>query len=110
MNEVLKNGQKYRAYSVGNIYVTADGKSVLAYKWENKQPSPGDELPILTRKSGHKYVEVTMWNKKVEVSVAEAVATCYCYKPKDGKEYELHFIDGDPKNCHKKNLKWVVKP
>lgn len=110
MADILIEGVSYRAYFQGNVYVSPDGEHVREYKWVDKHPTPGDEIPIHTRRAtGQKYVEIKKFNQKLEVSVAEAVGYCYCYRPNDGKKYELQFKDGDPKNCHKKNLKWVAK-
>ncbi len=98
--ERLFKGKNCRYYRDGYIWCSYDG-SVIAYNHNGKTHYPRRrKLP-----NGQQYVEDAIGNA---VSIPIAVCTCWCKPfPRDGRRYELSFIDGNPLNYYYKNLEWV---
>lgn len=97
--KILDHDCKY--YSDGRVWVCYDGKFAAC---KNHKSGEYEEMPIIKDDTGKKIIN-TQWN--VMVDLAEAVATCNCQKPADGKRYMAEFNDGDQENCYYKNLSWA---
>jgi hypothetical protein len=93
------NGKRCRYYHDGKILVSDDGTLAV-------MPGTHEILPIKHSTDGTIYVD-HKWGDSV--FIANAVLTCFCPpKPKDGKKYKIRYKDGNPANCHYKNLEWEV--
>ena len=96
-------GTRCRFYGFGQFWVGENGK-VVAVK--SRQKISFSEIPttkvieIETIQDGEHYVTV----KGVKYLIRNAVYRCFCYWPKDGKEYEVVYKDGNKDNLHYKNL------
>lgn len=84
------------------VYVSRDGKEI--YKLEN-----GQEIHITIHPAQGKwhssYVEIDGVKKPLDF----LVAACYKPAPKDGNQYEIVHIDGNPNNCDVNNLQWKIR-
>lgn len=83
------------------VYVSRDGKEV--YKLENGQETQIDIHPA-QGKWHSSYVEIDGIKKPLDF----LVAACYKPAPKDGNQYEIVHIDGNPNNCDINNLQWKM--
>ena len=93
------NGKRCRYYHDGSIFISDDGTLAA-------MPGTQEILPLKHNSNGTVYVD-HKWGDSV--CIAKAVLTCFCPpKPKDGKRYKIGYKDGNPANCHCKNLVWEV--
>lgn len=104
---VIKN-QRCRLFYKGNFWISEDGKVVEVEKTEKIGYSFVTTIKPVTIQvdsSGDRYVIIS--GRKFLLK--EAVYTCFQYWPKDGKDYEVNFIDGNKSNLHYKNLNLKLK-
>ena len=96
-------GTRCRFYGFGQFWVGENGKVVAV---NSRQKIAFSEIPttkvidIKTMKDGEHYVTV----KGAKYLIRNAVYRCFCYWPKDGKDYEVVYKDGNKDNLHYKNL------
>lgn len=87
--------QVMRQYAYNKTFITPDG--------EYAESADGAEILIRCREDGTKYINVNGKPQWLDYMVA----SCFCYKPKDGKRYMVNHKDGDISNCDKSNLEWI---
>ena len=91
-------------YAISGLTVSEDGLTIKRqYKTTPGYPDYPKKLAIQTDKDGCLYIKAD--GKKHFVDVL--VATCFCYKINGANSVE--HIDGNLANCHKNNLRWIVK-
>lgn len=101
-------GFRCRYYNWGKFWVGENGK-VVAVNYKQKigfsNIPTTREINIKTMQDGEHYVKV---NGNAYL-VKNAVYRCFCYWPKDGKDYEIVYKDGNKDNLHYKNLELKEK-
>lgn len=108
VEEKVIRGTRCRYYNYGKFWVGENGKVVAV---NSTQKIGFSEVPITrelktkTREDGEHYVRVNGKNFLVK----NAVYICFCYWPKDGKDYEVVYKDGNNDNLHYKNLELKEK-
>lgn len=99
VNDIQISNKRCRYYYDGSVYVSDDGTFAAL-------PKTRVSTPLYQGTDGKVYAKDKFGNL---VSVEKAVITCFCKpKPKDGKKYAISHKDGNPANCHYKNLEWVL--
>ena len=96
------DGERCRWYMNGSFYVSECGtKAYIA-------PKKGMTKSVPIEHDGKgKYIVIQRYNDRYKISIEKAVITCFCPpKPDDGQRYMIHHKDGNPDNCHYKNLEW----
>lgn len=94
-------------YGIKGLKVSSDGTFVSReYEHKNKFDTPTyHPMKIFKTGNGIPYIKT----KDRDVQVDLLVATCFCYRPKDGYHKYIIHKDGDMSNCDKSNLEWVTE-
>ncbi len=108
VNEKQIKGIRCRYYNFGKFWVGENGK-IVEVDHEHKIGSTyiptTKKVNIKTNPDGEHYVKV---HGKI-FFVKNAVYRCFCFWPKDGKDYEVDYKDGNKNNLHYKNLELKIK-
>lgn len=96
IQEIYKPSKTMRGYLVSNMGNVLNAKTGYVLS------------PSINKRTGYMKVSVIQNGKRKRYLVHRLVAEAFCYRPNDGKAYEVNHIDGNRTNNSADNLEWIT--